>query len=206
MQNDKNQTKNKMERGKLQCERILNAAEMCFIEDGFHSASMAKISKAAEMSAGLIYRYYESKNAIILAIIDRQLDSMRDDFANLQSGNDFIVLITDLFNNWKNGGHKGMNPALYLEIAAHASRDAQIRDAMNKFDRNGTEIFSNWLVKSAQAEGFEYDEAYIKKCSYFVKCFIDGTAVQVITAPNLELSFVVDSMKLLLSSMPHFKK
>src|SRR3546814_5115905 len=50
-----------------QRERILCAAQKCFVEHGFHAASMASIAETAEMSAGLIYRYFENKNAIILA-------------------------------------------------------------------------------------------------------------------------------------------
>ena len=61
----------------LQRDRILHAAQCCFIEHGFHAASMASIAATAEMSAGLIYRYFASKNEIIVAIIDRQLALQR---------------------------------------------------------------------------------------------------------------------------------
>src|SRR5690606_14944113 len=75
-------------RAEAQRSRILNAAQQCFIEHGFHAAGMALISAAAGMSPGLIYRYFENKNAIILAIIERQLDEARADIAALQSGTD----------------------------------------------------------------------------------------------------------------------
>lgn len=195
-----NKTNKQLERAEFQRQRILDAAEKCFIEHGFHAASMANISKAAEMSAGLIYRYFENKNAIILAIIDRQLDNMRDDFSNLGSGNDLITLMTDLLNNWKNGGPKGINPALYLEMAAHATRDPQIKLAMTKFDQMGTAIFSEWLLKNAAAEGKHLSPAEVLRCDFFAKCFIDGIAVRVVTEPALEIAFVEQSLRLLL---PH---
>jgi len=59
------------ERASAQRDRILAAAKQCFIEHGFHAASMASIAEAADISAGLIYRYFDNKNAIILAIIER---------------------------------------------------------------------------------------------------------------------------------------
>ena len=58
-----------------QRERILDAAEMCFIQSGFHGASMAHIATTAGMSPGLIYRYFDSKSAIVKAIIERHLES-----------------------------------------------------------------------------------------------------------------------------------
>ena len=64
-------------RAEAQRERILCAAQKCFIEHGFHAASMANIAETAQMSAGLMYRYFENKNAIVLAIVQRQLDEKR---------------------------------------------------------------------------------------------------------------------------------
>src|SRR3546814_16038354 len=43
-----------------QRERILCAAQKCFVEHGFHAASMASIAETAEMSAGLIPREFEN--------------------------------------------------------------------------------------------------------------------------------------------------
>ena len=64
-----------MARAAKQRERILDAAEVCFIQHGFHAASMAGIAQTADMSAGLIYRYFDSKAAIVKAIIERHLES-----------------------------------------------------------------------------------------------------------------------------------
>src|SRR5690606_36229393 len=46
------------ERALAQRERVLCAAEQCFLRRVFHAASIADIAATAEMSAGLIYRYF----------------------------------------------------------------------------------------------------------------------------------------------------
>lgn len=51
--------------------QILDAAATCFRRDGFRGASMANISLTAGMSTGHIYHYFESKAAIIEAVIER---------------------------------------------------------------------------------------------------------------------------------------
>ena len=51
-------------RAEAQRERILAAAHKCFAERGFHAASMASIAETAEMSPGLIYRYFAGKAEI----------------------------------------------------------------------------------------------------------------------------------------------
>src|SRR5216684_1958844 len=52
-------------------EQILNAAMVCFAKRGFHQASMHDISAEAGISVGLIYRYFENKEAVISAMADR---------------------------------------------------------------------------------------------------------------------------------------
>ena len=50
--------------------QVLDAAATCFRRSGFHGASMSEISKAAGMSAGHIYNYFASKDAIIAAFVE----------------------------------------------------------------------------------------------------------------------------------------
>ena len=194
------------ERTQMQCERILDAAEQCFIKYGFHAASMANISEAAQMSAGLIYRYFANKNAIILAIIERQLLIMRADMSALQSGSDFTSLIGELFASWQRGAQKGMSPALYLEMSAEAGRDPQIAEAVRSFDRAGATEFCAWLKQTAKAEGQKVTDAEIQQSDFAVKCFIDGLALRAIREPKLDPAFVTESLKRFLPRLLSFRK
>ena len=51
-------------------QQILQAAMVCFAKRGFHQASMHDISAEAGISVGLIYRYFENKDAVISAMAD----------------------------------------------------------------------------------------------------------------------------------------
>src|SRR5436190_19425266 len=51
--------------------QILDAALVCFAKRGFHQASMHDISAEAGISVGLIYRYFQNKEAVIAAMADR---------------------------------------------------------------------------------------------------------------------------------------
>ncbi|MDD5175638.1 MAG: TetR/AcrR family transcriptional regulator [Sterolibacterium sp.] len=193
-------------RAQLQCDRILNAAEQCFIKHGFHAASMANIAEAAQMSAGLIYRYFENKNAIILAIIERQLRIMSADIATLHSGTDLIPLIMGLFASWQSGNPKGMNPALFLEMAAHATRDSQIDQAMTNADQIGATVFSSWLKRLAKTEGRDLTDTEVQRCVFFMRCFIEGLAVRAVREPKLDPSLVAESLRLFLPHLLSFSQ
>ncbi|MFF5030248.1 TetR/AcrR family transcriptional regulator [Streptomyces collinus] len=56
-------------------EQILGAARRCFLRDGFHSTSMQDLFAESGLSAGAVYRYFTSKDEMILAIAE---ENMRD--------------------------------------------------------------------------------------------------------------------------------
>jgi AcrR family transcriptional regulator len=119
-------------RAEAQRERILCAAQKCFIEHGFHAASMANIAETAQMSAGLMYRYFENKSAIVLAIIERQLQDGRAHVARLRTSSDLAADLLDFFERWCARDPGSMNAALFLEMNAEATRDPQIAAARRR--------------------------------------------------------------------------
>jgi TetR/AcrR family transcriptional regulator, transcriptional repressor of aconitase len=56
-------------------ETILAAARRCFARDGFHETSMQDLFTESGLSAGAFYRYFASKDQLILAIAE---DNIRD--------------------------------------------------------------------------------------------------------------------------------
>jgi len=57
--------------------QILRAAMTCFGRRGFHPTTMNDISVEAQISVGLIYRYFESKDAVITFMASEHLDDLR---------------------------------------------------------------------------------------------------------------------------------
>ena len=53
-------------------QQILNAADRSFRKNGFHATTLRLIAKEFGMSVGLIYNYFESKEAIVEALIRRE--------------------------------------------------------------------------------------------------------------------------------------
>ncbi len=58
--------------------QILDAAIACFARQGFHPTSMHDISAEAGISVGLIYRYFENKEAVITAMAERHKNQLHD--------------------------------------------------------------------------------------------------------------------------------
>lgn len=173
------------ERASAQRDRILAAAKQCFIEHGFHAASMASIAEAADISAGLIYRYFDNKNAIILAIIERQLAEKRADIASLQPGVDFAARIGELVARWRASDERAMNPTLFLEMSALGKRDPQIAAALAESDRLTRGDFAAWLRQRAAGSGQALSDAEADARAFALQCLVEGLAVRVVREPDI---------------------
>ncbi|MDX3805538.1 TetR/AcrR family transcriptional regulator [Bosea thiooxidans] len=60
--------------------RILDAAERIFARAGFHAATMQDVAAEAGMSPGNLYRYFNSKDAIIAGMAERDRSMIAADF------------------------------------------------------------------------------------------------------------------------------
>ncbi|MFA7386416.1 MAG: helix-turn-helix domain-containing protein, partial [Thiohalobacteraceae bacterium] len=69
-------------------DQIRTAAADCFRRHGFHGTSVAKIAKAAGMSVGHIYHYFENKEAIIADIVAQDLERLLTLNLELRSAHD----------------------------------------------------------------------------------------------------------------------
>ncbi|MFA6599225.1 MAG: TetR/AcrR family transcriptional regulator [Ignavibacteriaceae bacterium] len=55
---------------------IMNAALELFANEGYHATSISKIAEKAGISKGLLYNYFESKEALIIQILDQGFAEM----------------------------------------------------------------------------------------------------------------------------------
>lgn len=163
----------------VQRERILTAAQSCFVERGFHAASMATIAKTAGMSPGLIYRYFENKNAIILAIIDKQLTIARRRIREIQSSEHLSKRIFDYLDDQEPGDEQSMSLALYLDISAEATRDPQIGEALRHYDVTVRSELGDWLRRNREEGGCGLADNDISERALLLLCLIEGLKLRV---------------------------
>lgn len=183
-----------------QCERILASARKCFVESGFHGASMASIAQTAGISAGLIYRYFQSKNAIILAIIDQHLEEVQTEIRWLPAGVERIAShIEQRFINWRDHQANGLEPGIFLEIAALATRDPQVAEALRLADERIRAELSHWLLEAWQRAGYTLKPMEIAGRVFALQSFIEGLLFRAIKQPDAELELVRTCTSVLLA-------
>lgn len=132
----------------LRRRQILDAAEECFRQRGFHNASMAEIAKTFGMSAGHIYNYFDSKEAIIAGIVERDLALFMQRSDEIRGAADIPAALLARVDE---GVADKLNPgraALQFEVLAEAGRnpqvlamvraaDVKVRDVLRELFRHG---------------------------------------------------------------------
>ena len=189
------------ERARAQRERILRAAKGCFVEHGFHAASMADIARKAEMSAGLIYRYFDSKNDIVRAIIERQIEEARVLLDAIGSSQDLVAAILEHFERWSRPQDEEMNAALFLEMAAESTRDPQIAALIQAADREIRGRLEAAVRRSAAASGQELDECALGRRALVLQCVIEGVLMRAVRQPDLDRAMLQGCLKKALAGL-----
>jgi len=188
-------------RTRLQKERILTAAQSCFVERGFHAASMATIASTAGMSPGLIYRYFENKNAIILAIIGQQLTVARQRIRKLHSAENLSRRIFDYLDEMEPDGGKAMSIVLYLEISAQATRDPQIAEALQRYDTTVRAELGDWLRRSREEGGHGLPDGDLSERAVMLLCLIEGLKLRAPREPALNRDVLREILDELLDTL-----
>lgn len=106
--------------------RILDAAEVCFARSGFHRTTMQDICREAGVSAGALYLYFNSKEALIEGISARSREEVLENFERLDEAQDFVQSLARMMEDCilRKPAYKAM---LWLEISAEATRNPAVR-------------------------------------------------------------------------------
>ncbi|GAB5552414.1 MAG: hypothetical protein Sapg2KO_20050 [Saprospiraceae bacterium] len=167
-------------------EKIEAAALELFAEQGFHSTSITAIAKAAGISKGLLYNYYESKEDLLHQIIDRAVgdgEEMMEAFlhapispaqkvASMVEG--AIQMITNDPHHWK------LMTALALQGDVMESLAEKIEQKKEETIAMGAAIF----------EQMGFDEP--RKEALFLGACLDGLMIHYI---SLGTDYPIEEMK-----------
>lgn len=130
---------------------ILDAAELCFARNGFHRTSIDGICKEAGVSAGALYTYFASKEALIAGIAERDRNKLAEELAALAGLPDLAAALAKLGEHYAvdEPQHKRL---LCVEIGLESTRNPAVGEIYRSVDRFVFESFVQ-LFERAVADG-----------------------------------------------------
>lgn len=165
--------------------RILDAAETCFVRSGFHRTTMQDVAQEAGMSAGNLYRYFPSKDAIVAGLSERDRQEVTDSFAVMgESDGDFMAAFRELGRK-----HFEDEPrekaVLCLEIWAEATRNAEVRKLAAEFADDIVERLTS-LIEAATSAGNIAPAMDARTIATLICTLADGVFVRRAVLPSFD--------------------
>ena len=161
---------------------ILEAATRCVIRRGFHQASMQEICAEAGMSPGGLYRYFDSKEAIIAAIAEDERAENAAIIAELQNTDNLVKTLQEITRNMLKVFANTDYARLGIEVAAEASRNPEVADV---FSRNETELQKALIsaLKKAKRDGQIDPGLALSAVAELLMALIDGLSTRALMNP-----------------------
>ncbi|CAN5759490.1 TetR/AcrR family transcriptional regulator [soil metagenome] len=131
-------------------EAILDAALELFVEKGFYGTAVPEIADRAKVGAGTIYRYFDSKEALVNAIYRLQKTAFGAAVVNsMPAGVSMRELFRTMWTRMADFASKNLNAFVFMELHHHAQYLDQESRAL---EERMLAMFTSVLV-DAQARG-----------------------------------------------------
>lgn len=174
-------------------QQILDAACDEVRRSGFHGASMAEIAKAAGLSVGQIYRYFENKEAIIAAIVAQDLAEMREKFAELESRpGDLLDSISEHMPEAVDKCYDMGRAALVLEVLAEAARNSKVAAIVRAADCQERALSRAMLERNRKPE---WSEAEFEARAEMIAVIFDGLIMRAVNNPGADRQALAGMMR-----------
>lgn len=162
---------------------LLDAAARCFAERGYHATRTADICALAGMSSGNLFHYFPTKQAVLLALIERDGAATASSVAELAAADDpfgaLLLLLDDVCRLAADSTYSGL--ALEISALAHRDDDVAVRFKANDASfRRGLED----LLERAAAAGQLDTDLTAEDAATWIAALVDGMFARVAADPT----------------------
>src|SRR5205814_1800263 len=132
--------------------QILDAALVCFAKRGFHQTSMHDISAEAGISVGLIYRYFENKEAVISAMADRHKKEIQEVLERARQAPTLLESLEILFTAHCCENSPNVLSAFVVDLYAEASRNPQVANLVRDVLQTSMDGVTDLIARSPEGK------------------------------------------------------
>ena len=183
-------------------QRILEAGERAFVRNGFHATTMQHVADEAGMSAGNLYRYFPSKEAIVEGLCELDQVEMAQAFAELMADNLHIAEAMRCGLRKHVLAKPPEKARLLVEIWAEAARNPRVAQLTRTIDAE-VRARVEGLMDAAKAAGVASPRLDSRFGARFFVTFVAGLfkrmAIEGDFNPEAETPMAIGVLKALLT-------
>lgn len=139
---------------------ILRAAEKCFLRSGFHATSMQDLFDESGLSSGAVYRYFPSKDALILWLATENLREVSEVVrATSRAGTAQPVgkVLTEILSFMSEKHQTSGFASILVQIWSEALLNAQVGEALRVLQLELRTEFTAFIREHQAAHGRAFD-------------------------------------------------
>ena len=184
------------ERFEARQRHLREAALACFKRKGFHQASMADICSEAGMSPGNVYRYYDSKEAIIAAIAEEDRRQLTVQLQGLGRQQNLFAAMLELTSE-AISSRDAEKRKFGCEILAEAARNDRIAEIVRRHDAAIVALCSEAL-RRAQAVNLVDPRLDAELAATILATAAEALSTRLALFPELDAKGCLDMFKVLI--------
>lgn len=178
--------------------QVLEAALECFSRDGFRGASIADICAAAHMSPGHLYHYFDSKAAIVRAMVELGLEQSAALFEKLVGDINVVdALVAELDYRLKRNRRR---VSFALEMLAESTRNRATGDIVRRHDQVRCELLSR-LLQEGQKRGQVDPDLDPDTAAAIASSVVESMGYLAVRDPSFDMERGVAMLKVLLTRL-----
>ena len=162
---------------------------------------MSEISKTAGMSAGHIYNYFASKDAIIAAFVEENETRVIEILSTIQSQPDPLQAIIDDVDQSVRNNLDPEHWALPMEIFAESSRNPAIAALSRDADRRMSTRLRALLKMGREKHGLAVDDETLDGRMQAMISLYQGLQLRGLYNPGLSIPGLVDAFRIALKAL-----
>ncbi len=134
------------ERAKATVDAIVKATARILVKDGYEATSTNQVAKAAGVSIGSLYQYFPSKEALVMAVMERHVDSMLGSFQArlLELMNEEVEKVAPALVHELIEMHR-VNPKLHQVLVQQVPRIGKLTK-LEEMNRRVAQLVSAYLI------------------------------------------------------------
>lgn len=172
---------------------ILDAAKQCFIKFGFAKASISEICRAAKISPGHLYHYFDNKEAIVEASAAAALQEGTDSFRKLVEASNTVVALNAVIENAK-ASQVRRDFSLLMEVVLAAERSPRLQRILKQHSRRMRVTLADF-ISQGQSTGIIDPQFDAQTTATILFSLLDGIRMTLARDPSVDLSSLREQLK-----------
>lgn len=180
-------------------QNILDAAERCFARGGFHGTSIQDICREASVSPGALYIYFDSKEALIAGLCERDRAQLTERLESFAAAPDFLAALAAIGETYF-VDDPASKQRIVVEMGLEATRNARVGEIFLNADRFCSDAFEA-LFRRLEAEGRINPQIDIATLTKVFHVIGDGLSWRRAVSPDFDVRDVLPVLTAMIGAL-----